>query len=228
LGKRTRVTKKGLKHDAFVETTAKGTKFIEEHLSKLLIGAAAVLVAVVVVFFVVRGQKAANREAQGLLAVATESLNQGLMAQASDQYRGVIEAYPGTRSAGAATCYLGSILFHQKQYDEALAQFDAYLNDYGSPGNLRVIALEGKAAVFEQRRDFQAASTLYEQLATERKAEPAAAARSLMAAARCQRAAQNWEAVKSLAGRVVADYPDTPSAGDARVALAEASALTTP
>lgn len=228
MGKRTRVTKKALKHDAFVDTAAKSTKFIEENLNKLLIGVAVAIVAAGVVFMVVRGQKSAAKEASALLAVATESLSSGLLAQASDQFNGIIEEYPGTRSAGAAICHLGSIRFHEQDYDGALKYFEQYLSDYGEPGNLRVIALQGKAAILEQRRDFPAAAAVYTTLADEAKDEPMSAAFDLLASIRCYRAAQNWQGMRDTAARIVQDYPDTPSAGDARIAFAEASAFLAP
>lgn len=228
MGKRTRVTKKALKHDAFVDTAAKSTKFVEEHLNKILIGVAVALVAAGVVFMVMRGQKSAGREASALLAVATESLSSGLLAQASDQFNGIIESYPGTRSAGAATCYLGSIRFHEQDYDGALQYFEKYLSDYGDPGNLRVTALQGKAAILEQRRDFPGAAAVYVTLADEAKTEPLSAALNLVGAIRCYRASQDWQGMRDTAARIVQDYPDTPSAGDARVAFAEASAFLAP
>lgn len=228
MGKRTRVTKKALKHDAFVDTTAKGTKFIEEHLNRILIGVAVVLVAAGVTFMVIRAQRNAAREASALLTVATESLSSGLLAQASDQFNGIIESYPGTRSAGAATCHLGSIRFHEQDYDGALQYFEQYLSDYGEPGNLRVIALQGKAAILEQRRDFPAAAVVFTTLADEAKDQPMSAALDLLAAIRCYRAAQDWQGMRDAAARIVQDYPDTPSAGDARIAFAEASAFLAP
>jgi outer membrane protein assembly factor BamD (BamD/ComL family) len=228
LGKRTRVTKKALKHDAFVDTAAKGTKFVEEHLNKIIIAVAVAVIAAGVVFMVMRSQKKAAGEASALLAVATESLTSGLLAQATDQFNGIIEAYPGTRAAGAATCHLGSIRFHEQDYDGALQFFEKYLSDYGDPGNLRVIALQGKAAILEQRRDFPGAATVYTTLADEAKGQPMSAALDLLSAIRCYRAAQNWQAMRDAAARIVQDYPDTPSAGDARIAYAEASAFLAP
>jgi outer membrane protein assembly factor BamD (BamD/ComL family) len=225
LGKRTRVTKKALKHDAFVDTAAKGTKFIEQHLNKLLIGVAVAVVAAGIVFMVVRGQRNAGREASALLAVATESLSSGLLAQAADQFNGIIEDYPGTRSAGAATCHLGSIRFHEQDYDGALQYFEKYLSDYGQPGNLRVIALQGKAAILEQRRDFPGAAVVYTLLADEATGEPMSAALNMLAAIRCYRAAQNWQGMRDAAALIIQNYPDTPSVGDARIAFAEASAF---
>jgi len=228
LGKRTRVTKKALKHDAFVDTTAKGTKFIEEHINRILIGAVVLVVAVGVVFLVVRGQRNAARQASALLSVATESLSSGLLAQASDQFTGLIEQYPGTRAAGAATCYLGTIRFHEKDFDGALQHFQTYLDRYRNPGNLRNLALTGKASILEHRREFAAAADAYLAIAADAGDQHATAALNLMNAVRCYRALQDWQSMKGTAERVVRDYPDTPSAGDARIALAEASGLLGP
>jgi len=223
LGKRTRLTKKGLKHDALLETTAKGTKFIEDHLSKVIIAVAAVIVVGVVVLMVVRGQEATELAASADLMTASQSASSGLLAQASQEYQAVIDAYPGTRSAGAATCYLGTILYQQQQYDPALENFQSYLDSYGQKGTLGKVALEGKASVLEQRRDFPAAAEIYKQLALQSPDLESTVARYLADALRCYRSANDWQAVSDTAREIVDEHPDTPWAGDARMSLAEAS-----
>ena len=223
LGKRTRITKKGLKHDALLETTAKGTKFIEDHLNKVLIGIAAVVVVAIVVFMVVRGQKATELAASADLMTASQSASSGLLAQAQQEYQSVIDTYPGTRSAGAATCYLGTILFLQQQYDPALENFQAYLDKYGDSGTLGKVALEGKASVLEQRRDFPAAADIYKELAALSRSLESTEARYLADAMRCYRSANDWEAVKATATDIIDNHPETPWAADARTNLAEAN-----
>ena len=223
MGKRTRVTKKGLKHDALLETTAKGTKFIEDHLNKVLVGLAAVVVVAVVVVMVVRGQRATELAASADLMTASQTASSGLLAQASQEYQAVIDLYPGTRSAGAATCYLGTILYQQQQYDPALENFQAYLDSYGKQGTLGKVALEGKASVLEQRRDFTAAASIYEELAAQSRDLESTEARYLADAMRCYRSANDWQAVRETAAEIVDNHPDTPWAGDARTSLAEAS-----
>jgi len=222
LGKRTRITKKGLKHDALLETTAKGTKFIEDHLNKVLIGLAAVVVVAVIVFMVVRGQNATELAASADLMTASQSASSGLLAQASQEYQAVIDTYPGTRSAGAATCYLGTLLFLQQQYDPALENFQAYLDRYGTDGTLGKVALEGKASVLEQRRDFVAAAEIYKQLATQSRELESTEARYLADAMRCYRSANDWAAVQETATDIIDNHPETQWAGDARTNLAEA------
>jgi outer membrane protein assembly factor BamD (BamD/ComL family) len=222
LGKRTRITKKGLKHDALLETTAKGTKFIEDHLNKVIIGFAVVVVVAIVIVMVVRGQDATELAASADLMTASQSASSGLLAQASQEYQGVIDLYPGTRSAGAAKCYLGTILFLQQQYDPALENFQSYLDQYGRTGTLGKVALEGKASVLEQRRDFVAAAEIYEELAKESREFDSTVARYLGDAMRCYRSANDWEAVRETATLIIGNHPDTPWASDARTNLAEA------
>jgi outer membrane protein assembly factor BamD (BamD/ComL family) len=225
LGKRKRITKKGLKHDALLETTAKGTKFIEDHLNKVLIGLAAVVVVVIVVGMVVRGQRSAEIEANADLMRASQSASAGMLAQAAQEYQAVIDLHPGTRSAGAATCYLGTILYMQQQYDAALTNFQTYLDRYGNSGNLGKVALEGKASVLEQRRDFAAAAEIYRELAEQSRALESTSARYLADAMRCHRSANDWEAVRDVATEIVEQHGETSWAGDARTSLAEANAF---
>ncbi len=223
MGKRTRITKKGLKHDALLETTAKGTKFIEDHLNKVIIAVAAVIVIGVVVIMVLRGQEATELAASADLMTASQTATSGLLAQASQEYQAVIDTYPGTRSAGAATCYLGTILYQQQQYDSALENFQNYLDSYGTKGTLGKVALEGKASVLEQRRDFTPAAEIYKQLALQSPDLESTVARYLADAMRCYRSANDWQAVSETASEIVDEHPDTPWAADARTSLAEAT-----
>ena len=222
MGKRTRITKKQLKHDALLETTASATKFVEGHLNKLLIGLLAIIVVIVVVMMVMRSQRATEQVAAGELATATQTMNAGMYAQATDQLQSILDRYAGTRSAAAATCYLGSIAFQQGQYDEALQHFDSYLARHTGNQNLDHSALEGKASVLEQRRDFSAAAAVYEELAADSPSESGARARHFREAIRNHRSAADWTAVQRVAQIIIDENPDTPWAADARVALAEA------
>ncbi len=224
MGKRKRITKKGLKHDALLETTAKGTKFIEDHLNKVLVGAAVVVVVVVIVALVVRGQRSTEIAANAELISASQTASSGLLAQATQQYQAVIDTYPGTRSAGAATCYLGTLYFQQQQYDPALAQFQIYLDNYGTSGNLGKVALEGKASVLEQRRDFLAAADIYKELAANATEQESTAARYLSDALRCYASANAWEEVRATAAHIVDRYAGTAWESTARTSLAEAEA----
>jgi TolA-binding protein len=222
LGKRKRITKKSLKHDALVEGAAKGTRFVEDHLNKILIGAAVVVVVVVVAVMIMRGGRAAELQASAALANAAQSLNAGLAAQATQQYQAVIDEYPGTASAGAATYYMGTILFQEGKYDDAIQRFESYLTDYSQSPNLHRAALEGKAAVLEQQRSFQDAAATFLALADQVPDAPSAFARYLLAAVRCYRAAADWPNVRQAANRIIQAYPDIPQAAEARMDIAEA------
>ena len=226
MGRRKRISKKNLKHDALVESVSKSARFVEDHLNKVLIGAVAVLVVVFVVGMVVRSRRATELEANAALVTATQTLNAGLYGQASTLLEDVITQYPGTRSAKAATCYLGTVYYHEGDHDQAMSHFDQYLSRTRQPGTLRTMALEGKAAILEQRRDFAAAADLYEQLAREAENLEPVQARYLVEAMHAHRANGDWPQVAALARRIIDDFGDTRAVGEARVALAEAMAIT--
>lgn len=224
LGKRTRISKRQLKHDALLETAAKGTRFIEEHLNKVLMGALVIIVVIVAVTLVGRSRTATENAATAALSEATQTLNAGLFAQAAAQYEALIDTYPGTRSAGAATCYLGTIAFYQTDFDAAAARFDEYLDRFGRRGNLSRIALEGKASIHEERREFELAANIYEEMARDAVSEPSAAARYLNKAMTMRRSAGDWEAVRTLATTIIDDHQESVWEPYARTALAEAEA----
>ncbi len=224
MGKRNRISKSQLKHDVLLETTAKSTKFIEEHLSKVLIGVAAVVVVIAIAAMVMHSQRATEIAANAALAEASQILNSGLLAQAQAQYESLIDLYPGTRGAGAATCYLGSIAFNQQDFNQALVYFDEYLAHHAGDRTLDRLALEGKASALEQQRAFADAAAIYQDMADRTDDEPIAAARYLHAAIRNLRVAGDWESVASVSQHLIDTYPDTPWADEARMTLAEARA----
>jgi len=229
LGRRKRITRKGLKHDALVETAAKGTRFVEEHLSKVVVGVVVVIVAVVAFTFIQRGRRAAEAEAGAQLASATSSLNQGLTLQATQQFEEIIASHPGSQSAGAATCYLGVVHFHEGDYGRALERFDEYLARHrGQSVTLTKTAIEGRASIHEQQRDFAAAAEAYVELAdfAADQDEQTAAAKSLADAMRCRHSAGDWSGVATVAQRIVDEHPDTRWGEAARVRLAEARIYT--
>jgi tetratricopeptide (TPR) repeat protein len=224
LGKRKRISKRGLKHDALLESAARGTRFIDEHLNKVIIGAVVIVAVILGGVVISRSRRATELAANGALIQATQTLQTGLLAQASELYDAVIDEYPGTRSARAATCFLGSIAYRQGLYDQALEHFDSFLAGRGAAGNLRTIALEGKAAIMEQRHEFATAASLYEDLARHAGDLDAAASRYLGNALRCFRSAGDWPSTMATATRIIEDHPDTAWETEARMALAEAQA----
>jgi outer membrane protein assembly factor BamD (BamD/ComL family) len=226
LGKRKRISRKQLKHDPLLDSASKVTRLVERHLPKFLIGVVAVVAAILVSMMVVRARRATELDAGAALTSATQALNSGLIEQAETQMNEVIADYPGTRSAGAATCYLGTIAYQQGRYDDALARFEEYLSRYGGSGNLRQVALEGKASIHEQLREFDLAAQSYRALARDARAVPAAFSRFMLNALRCYRSAADWENTKLAATEIIEADPESQFAGEARVALAEAEART--
>jgi len=226
VGTRKRITKKDLKHDALLESASKTTKFIEDHLNKVLIGALVAVVIIVGWNFVSRSRKATELQATAALTNASQTMSAGLYTQAAGQLEQVVAEFPGTRSAGAAVCYLGTIHFREGRYDEALQSFERYLDTYGERGILGTTALEGRAAVLEQQRDFTAAAQAYTDLATRARDSSSAYAAYMMDAVRVYRSDANWDMVAQTAQTIVDKYPDAYLADQARMALAEAQART--
>jgi len=224
LGKRKRISKKELKHDPLLDSASKLTKIVEHHLPKVLIGLVAVVVVILVSMMVIRSRRATELDAGAALTSATQALNSGLIEQAEQQLNEIVADYPGTRSAGAATCYLGTIAYEQGRVDEALDRFEEYLSRYGGTGNLRQVALEGKASVHEQHREFAEAAQVYRDLALDARDIPEAFSRFMLNAMRCYRSASDWESAKLAATEIIQADPESHFAGEARVALAEAEA----
>ena len=221
MGKRKRITRKELKHDALLESASKTTKFIENHLSKVVIAVVAIIVVIFGWNMLMRARHATELEASAFLTSATQTLNSGMPGQGADQLEAIIAEYPGTRSAG---CYLGVFRFQEAAYDEALTLFDDYLSRYDRSGTLYTVALEGKAAVLEQQRQFIAAADAYVRLARSSRDNAGTFSRHMLSAARCYRSEPDWSRARGAAQEILDRHPDSYLAGDARMAVAEAEA----
>jgi TolA-binding protein len=122
-------------------------------------------------------QQREEEEASRLLSKAYAALKSdqrgspGKPEEAIKGFQGVIEQFPGTRSAEEALIALGNLEYDSGKMREALATFDRYLSAFPR-GRFRVMAALGKAYAQETTGDIDGAAKTLSQLLEHDKDDP--------------------------------------------------------
>ncbi|MBN1577822.1 MAG: tetratricopeptide repeat protein [Chitinispirillaceae bacterium] len=144
------------REDPVLDGLLKTKDFVRKN-SNRIVGSAAVIVLVAGIFLVFGYfQKSRTKNAREEFGKAMIAYSEDRSADAIDQFRSIAENYrrsvPGTMSA----YMLGSILYQQGRYDEAITWYDA-VNKGANIGFINAQAYEGLAACYELKEDTAAA-----------------------------------------------------------------------
>jgi tetratricopeptide (TPR) repeat protein len=160
------MTKQELRHDSFVENTARLAAYLQNNfMTVLVILAGIALVFVVAIFFVQSRTRSAAQAEQAFFRV-TSRYTQGVYSEALIEADAVIDRF-GDRNEGKWTLYFaGAAHLALAENDRAIERFDEYLardggGQYSQPARL------GKALALESRGDQEQAIALYRELRAE-------------------------------------------------------------
>ncbi len=184
LVKHQKLTKRQIKEDPLVTAAFRGTQVWEAHGSRILLGLGALVLVVLLVFFVSRTRAQSEQRAEGDLFRAEMSVGQGDYATATQMLKEVVDAAPGTRAAAKAMMYLGDVSAAQGKPADAANWYRRALAKVGRDPDLKVAALHGLAASLEDRGDFNQAAANYAELAKLGKSDNERG-RVMLAEARC-------------------------------------------
>lgn len=215
-----------LREDNLTTAYARSSMFFDEH-RNLVIGviAGVVLLAVAVIGWRY-WQDRRSDEAQVLLGQILNEYDAGNWETAldgTDATPGLLEIaeeYGSTATGEQATFLAADALFQLGRSEEALEMFEAYDGD----GFLAASAIAGQAAIYEQQDDPARAADLYERAARTYES-PASTPSYLLDAGRAYTAAGDPEAAEAVYQRVIADWSDTPEAGQAETELGMVAAM---
>jgi tetratricopeptide (TPR) repeat protein len=215
-----------MRQDGLVTLADRALYFVEDHRA-LVIGA---LAAVVLTALGVIGYGAYQEQQE---AAAQEDLAQIVSVYERGAYEAalegtgdrpglltVIDAHGGTKTANLARYYAADAYFQLGQYDEALRYFEAYdkAEDFLGAG-----AIEGQAAIYENRGEFARAAEQYERAATHFD-NTLTSPRYLLSAGRAYEEAGDLDAARRVYETVRDDYPDSAPAREAPRHLARVQA----
>lgn len=213
-----RLTRREIKEDKFVTTYAKVTTYLQEH-SKLVIGACAAVVVIILAAYVVRaGRRAAEGKAAVELARGAAAYEQLDLTAATDILRTAVEDYGGTRNGTLALLHLGNVLYDRGEYSEAKKCFAKAARKLRGIEFLATAANAAVAQCLEQEQDYLQAARMYEDVAKGHSRDPYAA-KYLLDAARCYALDGRKDQAEQVLKLLLDKYPDSQERTQAQLLL---------
>jgi tetratricopeptide (TPR) repeat protein len=158
-----KLTRKDLKHDSFVEWTARVYDFLQDHYLKLAAGVLAIAVLAVGMSFYGRSQDRNLGQASFLLYQGQSLLYRGAYGEASSRLEECVDRYGGTIFAKYARIDLGQAFMGMGENERALEVFTAAENmDRDDPMYPKLMTQ--KAAVLSNLERFAEAEAVYRSL----------------------------------------------------------------
>ncbi|TMQ53233.1 MAG: tetratricopeptide repeat protein [Candidatus Eisenbacteria bacterium] len=204
LVKHQKLTKRQIKEDPLVTAAFLGTQVWEQHGTRILLGLGAVVLAVLLVFFVSRTRTQSENRASSDVFRAEMSLSQQDYATAIQMLREIVDSAPGTHAARDAMMLLGDAYAAQGKPAEAVTWYRRYLTKAGNDRDVKVAGLYGLGTALEDRGDFVQAAATYAEAAklglndTERGRAMLAEARCLGKAGQTQKAIEVYKEIQRL------------------------------
>ena len=209
---RKRITKKKLKEDAFVSATFEASHFVQEHLTRIILGVVGFLVLVGMVWVYTNYRRELAGEAKLALFKAQGLYLNGQYALAASDFERVAEEFSGTVDADKAVFFSGDSHYKAGDLDLALTRFEECRETFSRDDPLLLNAVIGQAAVYEEleeydksleayREAFELAAYDYQKMMVKN-----GMSRVLAMAGRNQEAleAMDW---------IIETYPDSPNTG---------------
>ena len=187
---------------------------------RLLIGViAAIGLIALSTWFVIESGKRRELAASSLLESAWSAQDQGNLPQASSDFQRVVDTYGGTDAAKQASLALNQVRIESGQSQLAHDDIQSFLGQ--NPGPDFAAAANQLLGVALENLNRPADAALAYQRAAELATADHVAAEALLAGARALRAAGDNDAAAQLLRDLLAKYPETLVATEAKVRLGE-------
>lgn len=122
-----KVVKKDIKRDPLVTYTLKVTQYAQEHFTPIIIGVVALIAVITVVVFTSSSRRGAAIESETRLAEAMSLYGQQNYESAVVAFKHVADNYGG-RNGAVAQYYKAQCEFIRHNYEQALADYEKYLD----------------------------------------------------------------------------------------------------
>lgn len=156
-----RLTKEELRHDAFVESTAKATAWLQGNFMTVLVTVVAVAVVAIGAIFFQQSRHRSQLQAGQLFFRATTLYTQGSYSEGLIHMDDLLSRFGGTREGKAALYLAGASHLALGENDRAVERFEAYL-DAERQGFYAASARLGLGLAQEGRGELEAAVTAFE------------------------------------------------------------------
>lgn len=222
-----RISKRhGLREDAVITWYARAWAYFDEN-KKVVYGALAGLVAIAVlivgyVFYHNQQSREAEQHLSQIVTLYEEGSYQEAIDGTADEL-GLLEIadeYGSTPAGNLAHFYAADALYNLGDYDRALEHFDEFDRPDGFIG---ASALAGRAAVYENRGEYERAAELYLEAARFFE-NPLSSPQYLLNAGRAFESAASFEKAQAAYQEIQEDYPESNLASQVEVYIARAAA----
>lgn len=151
-----------LKEDRLVTTTFQLTEFVQKHTRQILIGGAALIILLLVGFFVLKSKGSADQKAAELYGQGIIEMKTGNPQLAAFNFRTVVDRHSSSKWAPMACFQLANTAFNQKDYTQAANYFKQYVDKYGKLDTLLTAsAWAGMGSCQEALHNHNAAGDFY-------------------------------------------------------------------
>jgi predicted negative regulator of RcsB-dependent stress response len=154
-----KLTRKELKHDSFMEGTARATDFLQANYARVGIGLLVVIAAIFGVRFMQQGQARSAQKASYLLYRGESLLQRGAYAEAKQPLQELRDSFGGSKFAAQGGFDLAQALAGLGENDAALATIDKTLSDSGVDAGLKTALRMLKASVLGSLKRYPEAQT---------------------------------------------------------------------
>jgi TolA-binding protein len=218
-----KLTRKEIKEDKVAEFFLKAVVYCRQHSRRIFGAVIVVCIAALVFTFAMRQRRAAELEAQTMLARANIDLKQGNFSGALQGYATIMDRYRGTWSYSDATFFAADAHFGTGRYDSAMVFFESYLNEGKRRDAFTISAQIGIAQCNEEMGRYKDAADSYLKVQREHAEDPLAA-EALFGAARCYELAGDLGQAEAAYKQLIDRYPNSRQAGIAKMPLLEIQA----
>ena len=214
-----RLSKEELHDDEFVNAIYRLIAYSAENYAKILAGVGALVVIGLIGYFIQQSSIRRTQAALEAIGVVQVALMQGNTSTAVTTAQSIIRDYEGESIAGQALITLANIYFRQGRFEEAETLYKKFLAETGNvTGPEAYGAWTAIGAVMEAQNDLKGAAQQYLSYTKEQGSTPFAPL-SLMEAARCYQMDGNLNMAKQTYQRIITNYPEVPSATQAKSEL---------
>jgi predicted negative regulator of RcsB-dependent stress response len=154
-----KLTRKELKHDSFMEGTARATDFLQVNYARVGIGLLVVVAIVFGVRFMQQGQARSAQKASYLLYRGESLLQRGAFAEAKQPLQELRDSFGGSKFAAQGSFDLAQAQAALGENDTALATIDKALSDSGGDAGLKTALRMLKGSVLGSLKRFPEAQT---------------------------------------------------------------------
>ena len=214
-----RITKKQIKEDKLVTFSFRILELFQKYTNQILIGAGAVVVVTILIYFFLNSRATQAKEAGALLGQANLELRAGNTQSAISGLDMVIRRYAGTKSGKRAIFLLANAYFQSKEYQLAKDAFEKYLVQ-GKDPFLRASACAGIAQCYLEMGEFSSAGENFLK-ATQVSSEDFLRREYLFNAAWSFSKTGQKQKAKELYQKLIDQFSQSPQAEQAKLNLAE-------